>query len=180
MKKNIKEYVRSIVSDNAKYIIEGHYTSIAEYIIFSAESSGHWEEYFNDGEFEAPQCEPTEEQIKELKQYLQKNFDYLPDCDVKDMIQTAEYEQSRSEYEKIEILKEFPLKEDATLYIWRGTTEEGYEVVSSCIVNDGEFFCLTDWQGDYPKSEEEIEDYNWVNISWRPAIVMNGLPRMLV
>lgn len=61
MRKSIDTYVQSIASDNKQFIIEGGYESIADYII-SGDESG----------------EPTEEQIDELKEYLNDNYNYLP------------------------------------------------------------------------------------------------------
>lgn len=79
MKKNIESYIRGIVRDNEETINNGGYTSVADYIINSAESAGNWYEYFDDCELEKPACEPSEEQIEELKNYLNDNWDELPD-----------------------------------------------------------------------------------------------------
>lgn len=79
MKKNIDNYINAIVRDNEETINNGGYTSVADYIINSAESAGNWYEYFDDSELEEPACEPLEEQIEELKNYLNDNWDELPD-----------------------------------------------------------------------------------------------------
>ena len=79
MRKSIDTYVQSISRDNAQYIEEGGYTSIADYIISNAENGTGWNEYFDDSELEESACEPTEEQIDELKDYLNENYNYLPE-----------------------------------------------------------------------------------------------------
>lgn len=79
MRKSIDTYVQSIARDNAQYIKEGGYASIADYIISNAENGTGWTEYFDDSELENPSCEPTDEQIEELKNYLNENYDYLPE-----------------------------------------------------------------------------------------------------
>lgn len=79
MKKAIDTYVQSIAHDNSSDIIGSGYDSIADYIICTAEGTG-WGEYFDDAEL-GKDGEPTEEQIGELKKYLNENYNYLPGCD---------------------------------------------------------------------------------------------------
>lgn len=81
MIKSIDTYVQSIVSENAEYIKEGGYESIADYIITVSENSdcGGWIDMFDYSELEEPACEPTDEQIQELKDYLNENYNYLPE-----------------------------------------------------------------------------------------------------
>lgn len=79
MKKSIDTYVQDITHDNAQYIKDGGYESIADYIISNAENSTGWTEYFDDTELEEPACEPTSEQIEELKDYLNENYNHLPE-----------------------------------------------------------------------------------------------------
>lgn len=38
-----------------------------------------WFDMFDDSELEEPVCEPTDEQIEELKDYLNENYNYLPE-----------------------------------------------------------------------------------------------------
>lgn len=76
MKKSISSYIDAIVRENAEYIIEGGYTSIADYIISNAEYDTGWHEYFDDSEYVH---EPATEQIDELKEYLNGNYNYLPE-----------------------------------------------------------------------------------------------------
>jgi hypothetical protein len=78
MRNSIDTYVQSIVRENEQYITEGGYESVADYIISGAENGTGWAEYFDDSELEEPRCEPTEEQIDELKEYLNDNYNYLP------------------------------------------------------------------------------------------------------
>lgn len=77
MRKSIDTYVQSIAHDNAQYIKESGYKSVADYIISGAENRIEWFEYFDDSELEELE-EPTDEQIEELKDYLNENYDYLP------------------------------------------------------------------------------------------------------
>ncbi len=59
---------------------------------------------------------------------------------------------------------------------------EDKSVKSSAVVYpDGTTFVLFDWQGAYPHTEDEIEEYNhWVCANNNhDAVVFNGLPRLL-
>lgn len=78
MKKNIDNYIGSIVHDNEDAIMNGWYSSIADYIIHNAENGAGWYEYFDDSETEDNLGEPTQEQIDELEAYLEENYNYLP------------------------------------------------------------------------------------------------------
>lgn len=79
MKKIIDAYIQGIAHDNAEYIKEGGYKSIADYIISDAEAALGYYEFFDDEETEANLGEPTQGQIDELKDYLNKYYDYLPE-----------------------------------------------------------------------------------------------------
>lgn len=78
MRKSIDTYVRSIASDNKEFIIEGGYESVADYIISNAENGTGYNEYFDDSELDES-GEPTEKQIDELKNYLNGNYNYIPE-----------------------------------------------------------------------------------------------------
>lgn len=78
MRKSIDTYVQSIVRDDKQFIIEGGYESIADYIISGADNGTGYYEYFDDSELDES-GEPTEEQINELKNYLNNNYNYLPE-----------------------------------------------------------------------------------------------------
>lgn len=78
MRKSIDTYVKSIASDNKKFIIEGGYKSVADYIISDAENGIGYNEYFDDSELDES-GEPTQEKIDELKNYLNDNYDYMPE-----------------------------------------------------------------------------------------------------
>ena len=78
MKKSIDTYVQSIASDNKQFIIEGGYESVADYIISNADNGTGYNEYFDDSETDDNMGEPTQEQIDELKEYLNDNYNYLP------------------------------------------------------------------------------------------------------
>ena len=77
MKKSIDTYIQSIAHDNKQYIVEGRYDSIADYIISGAENGIGYYEYFDDLELNGD--EPSTEQIDELKNYLNDNYNYLPE-----------------------------------------------------------------------------------------------------
>ena len=77
MRKSIDTYVQSIASDDKQFIIEGGYESIANYIISGADNGTGYYEYFDDSELDES-GEPTQEQIDELKEYLNDNYNYLP------------------------------------------------------------------------------------------------------
>ena len=77
MRNSIDTYVQSIASDDKQFIIEGGYESIADYIISGADNGTGYYEYFDDSELDES-GEPTEEQIDELKEYLNDNYNYLP------------------------------------------------------------------------------------------------------
>lgn len=61
MKKNIGNYIGSIVHNNEDAIMNGWYSSIADYIIHNAENGAGWYEYFDDSEPEDNLGEPTQE-----------------------------------------------------------------------------------------------------------------------
>ena len=74
MRKSIDTYVKSIAHDNEQYIAEGGYESVAEYIISTAENGNGFIEFFDPDELEANGGEPTEEQVEELKDYLNEYY----------------------------------------------------------------------------------------------------------
>lgn len=76
MRKSIDTYVQSIAHDDKLYIIENSMT-VAEYIINNAENGTGYYEFFDDSELESN--EPSEEQIDELKEYLNNNYSYIPE-----------------------------------------------------------------------------------------------------
>lgn len=51
--------------------------TVAEYIINNAENGTGYYEFFDDSELESN--EPSEEQIDELKEYLNNNYSYIPE-----------------------------------------------------------------------------------------------------
>lgn len=78
MRKSIDTYVQSIVRDNKRFIIEGGYESVADYIISVAENGTGYYEYFDNSELDES-GEPTQEQIDELKNFLSDNYNYIPE-----------------------------------------------------------------------------------------------------
>ena len=77
MRNSIDTYIQSIVRDNKQFIIEGGYESVADYIISNAENGAGYYEYFDDSELDGE--EPSVEQIDELKNYLNDNYNCLPE-----------------------------------------------------------------------------------------------------
>lgn len=77
MRKSIDTYVQSIVRDNKQFFIEGGYESVADYIISNAENGAGYYEYFDDSELNGD--EPSTELIDELKNYLNKYYNYIPE-----------------------------------------------------------------------------------------------------
>lgn len=77
MKKSIDTYLKCIVKDNAEFILEGDYNSVADYIITAADGGLGYYEFFDDNEL-TESGEPTEEQVEDLKTYLNKYYNYLP------------------------------------------------------------------------------------------------------
>lgn len=51
---------------------------------------------------------------------------------------------------------------------------------AAIIYNTGELFHLRDWQGEVPTSQEDIENFNWLSEDGKDAIVLDGLPRLLM
>ena len=78
MRKSIDTYVQSIVRDNKRFIIEGGYESVADYIISGAENGTGYYEYFDNSELDES-GEPTQEKIDELKNFLIDNYNYIPE-----------------------------------------------------------------------------------------------------
>ena len=78
MRKSIDTYVQSIVRDNKRFIIEGGYESVADYIISGAENGTGYYEYFDDSELDES-GEPTQEHIDELKNFMRDNYNYIPE-----------------------------------------------------------------------------------------------------
>ena len=78
MRKSIDTYVQSIVRDNKRFIIEGGYESVEDYIISGAENGTGYYEYFDNSELDES-GEPTQEHIDELKNFLIDNYNYIPE-----------------------------------------------------------------------------------------------------
>lgn len=76
MRKSIDTYVQGIAHDQSSVIV-GSSESIADYLISCAEGATGFYEFFDDEELDES-GEPTEAQIDELKAYLRKHYDYLP------------------------------------------------------------------------------------------------------
>lgn len=111
MRKSIDTYVNSIAHDSAEFIVIES-GSIADYIIQSAEYVSGYGEYFDDDELDET-GEPTDEQVDELKAYLNDNYDYLPNPrDGKRRIvlfNIIDFDEFVSEFNRQKVEKELPM-----------------------------------------------------------------------
>lgn len=80
MKHSIDTYIASIVHDNAEFILQGGYASVADYIITTADNGTGYYEFFDDCEL-GEEGEPTDEQVDEIKDHLRKLYNFLPQID---------------------------------------------------------------------------------------------------
>lgn len=45
----------------------------------------------------------------------------------------------------------------------------------------GNAYFIKDWQGDYPRTEEDIANFDWVDVNWNESVIIfGGLPRTLI
>lgn len=128
MRKSIDTYVQGIAHDNAESIING-YDSIADYIISTAENGTGYEEFFDNNELDET-GEPTDNQIEELKDYLNENYGYLPNPrDGKRRIvlfNIIDFDEFVSEFNRQKAEKELPMLlesaecvfEDGNCLVW--------------------------------------------------------------
>lgn len=128
MRKSIDTYVLGIAHDNAESIING-YDSIADYIISTAENGTGYEEFFDNNELDET-GEPTDNQIEELKDYLNENYGYLPNPrDGKRRIvlfNIIDFDEFVSEFNRQKAEKELPMLlesaecvfEDGNCLVW--------------------------------------------------------------
>ena len=79
MRHSIDTYIAAIAYDNKKHIIEAGYNSIADYLISTSDYGNGWYWAIDHEEYADYPFEPSEEQIDEVKEYLRKYYDYLPD-----------------------------------------------------------------------------------------------------
>jgi len=65
---------------------------------------------------------------------------------------------------------------------------DGFRVATVTYHATGEVFTPADWQGSQPRNMSEIADYTWYQVNptepsntdlWKPAILLNGWPRVL-
>lgn len=111
MRKSIDTYVQGIAHDNAEFIVNGS-ESIADYIIQTAENGTGYQEFFDDDELDET-GEPTDEQVEELKDYLNENYDHLPSPrDGKRRIvlcNIVDFDEFQSEFNRQKAEKELPM-----------------------------------------------------------------------
>ena len=100
---------------------------------------------------------------------------------LKSVIAQAEFNNSECHvnYDITEIKE---LSEEGAYLVFAETKDDDCDVKTSFVAyEDGTCYFLTDWQGAYPKTEEEIADYkDWATVEWeRLPFIFNGLPRRL-
>lgn len=106
------------------------------------------------------------------KPLMPQGFDYTGLIDV--LTQLADTDC------KIEIVKEIETNEEcATLYHFTCNGAPSACIVIVDPILEDVVFTLRDWQGAYPQTAEEIDQYEWVSGNY-PAFNVNGLPRLLV
>lgn len=82
---------------------------------------------------------------------------------------------------KLHINKQIDLAEGATWLDCTLTLTDD-SILDVCIIihSDGTWFTPAYWQGPMPASPDEIAEFDWrAGCSGKPAIVLNGLPRVL-
>lgn len=72
------------------------------------------------------------------------------------------------------------LSEEGAYLVFAESEECGVET-SFVAYEDGTCYFLSDWQGAYPATEDEIAEYDdWVTEDFiRLPVILNGLPRVL-
>lgn len=65
---------------------------------------------------------------------------------------------------------------------FKNTYSDQMQITTVAIVAfDGLVFVLSDWQGGYPESIDEIGDYDWICANtMQRAIMLNGMPSVLM
>ena len=101
---------------------------------------------------------------------------------LKSVIGQAEFNNSECHinYDITEIKE---LSEEGAYLVFAEAKDDDYGVKTSFVAyEDGTCYFLSDWQGAYPKTQEEIADYeDWVTVEWEPLpFIFNGLPRRLL
>lgn len=77
--------------------------------------------------------------------------------------------------EKCIVTKVIDLKDGARLVGFRCKDE----LDCACIVyEDGTLMHLQDWQSGYPKSYNEIAEFDWLTEDGRECVMFNGMPRI--
>ena len=71
------------------------------------------------------------------------------------------------------------LSEEGAYLVFAESEEYGVKT-SFVAYEDGTCYFLSDWQGAYPSTEDEIAEYNdWVTEDFeRLSVILNGLPRI--
>lgn len=98
---------------------------------------------------------------------------------LKQTVEQAEFNCSGNhvDYDITDIIE---LSEEGAYLILASAKKEGIKT-SFVAYEDGVCYFLSDWQGSYPATEEEIAEYkDWMTVDLqRTPFVFNGLPRVL-
>lgn len=96
---------------------------------------------------------------------------------LKKLIEQAEVNCSGEKIEyKINDIKE--LSEDGAYLVFASSE---FCKTSFVYWASGNAYFIKDWQGDYPRTEEDIANFDWVDINWNESVIIfGGLPRTLI
>lgn len=160
---NRYEEFKSIIEDNKEYILEDAAAvptrTIAEWEWLSIESID---------------TEMSAEEKQELHDFLYKYYNVPSNLYFGVEAALSAYDNG-TEYS---IVKSIDLTNDAKLVSF--VSEDGMAESSAVVYNDGTVFVTDDWQGGYAESFEEIEDFEWYTLGGQRAIIMDGLPKILL
>lgn len=69
----------------------------------------------------------------------------------------------------------------SSMFVIECKDADGDSCITSVILDNTDvLFYLSDWQGTYPTTEQEITEYDWREEFNHPVIMMNGMPRILI
>lgn len=96
---------------------------------------------------------------------------------LKKLIEQAEVNCSGEKIEyKINDIKE--LSEDGAYLVFASSE---FCKTSFVYWASGNAYFIKDWQGDYPRTEEDIANFDWIDINWNESVIIfGGLPRTLI
>lgn len=118
--------------------------------------------------------------IMEIQELLQQSFEVINAYDT--MICEADTSY-KTDHEIVsnEIINAEEI-ESGYFMTFKNTYSDSMQITTVAIVAfDGLVFVLSDWQGGYPESIDEIGDYDWICANtMQRAIMLNGMPSVLM